>query len=199
MPMHDDEQTPPPLPVPPTTPGQLGRRESAWPTAIGVVGIVLGAFGIIGGVWGVVGWAFRGAFMGGMQDSMAGVLDVQNQFMPAMVTTSALLAVAAGLLLVGSIALLRRRPLARPLLTIWAGAKLVLVVAGTSVTASMLIAMFRAMRAASTGSGTPPPNFEVYMAAIAAFFSLVWGLPPPLFILIWFRRTRIRTEIAAWR
>jgi len=189
---------PPEHDAPPTVPGDLRERPTTWPTAVAILGIVYAVLGILGGIWSVIGWAFQGAFMGGAGGAMEDVHASQRGFMPAAIGTGILSALAAVLLLVGSIALLRRRPRARPLLLVWSVIQLAAAAAGAAVAVLMQRAMFDAMTE-SSGMPGPPAGLGVLIAAVTVFFTLLWGWTPAIFLLLWLNRARIKTEIATWR
>lgn len=199
--MQDQHETPPASPAPghetpPTTPGDLRDRPTTWPTAIGVVGIVLASLGILGGVWSVVGWVFNNAFMGAMGGQMEEFHRAQRHFMPLAMTSSVLNTLVAALLLVGSVALLKRRPRARPLLLGWAGIRLIVAAFAAVVTILMQRAMFEAMMESS--STTPPAGMTNLIAAVTAVFTILWGWTPAVFVLVWMNRRSIRSEVATW-
>ena len=110
------------------------------------------------------------------------------------------------MLLVGGIALARRRPWASGTLVAWAVLRIVQAIPAVLVGYFMQMAMFEAMEEAAASSGGGGGGFPTGMSSIMAAFGIVglviglliaWALPA--FVLIWFARSRIRAEVAEWR
>jgi hypothetical protein len=190
---------PGPPPAPPTLPGEIGARRTSWPTALGVIGIILGSLGVLNGVCGGIGAAVQGMFTFGGDETMELALQAQRRLMPWAVGAQAVSGLAALLLLFASIDLARRRRRSRQLLLVWALVNLVVALGAGLIAVLMQQAMFSAMASASGGGPAPPKAFMGIMGAFSIVFILLWGWGPSIFTLIWFMRGRIKDEVAGWR
>jgi hypothetical protein len=103
----------------------------------------------------------------------------------------------AGLLLAASIGLLRRRAWSVRAAIYWAAIKSVFAIGDTVVTT---ITFWRAIpwlqRQLPPGSLTPRVTGTLLAGVVS--ISLVLGLSTPVFVLVWFRRAKIRQEVATW-
>ena len=108
-------------------------------------------------------------------------------------TLMALLCIgAAGLLLAGGILLIKRRARAINALKIWAALRIPLVVAS----GALVLVTQNALREVREVLDAPSVPFAAVMAANV--FWLVFGCALPVFVLIWFARERVKTEIRRW-
>ncbi len=125
---------------------------------------------------------------------------ITSHIMLVIVAEAVKLALAIALLASG-VGLLRRRPGSVPLARVWAVAKIVATIVGTTL--GMWIQQ-DAIRAAVSGSNLPPnapANMPVFMmggAIIGGLFAIAWGCALPAFMLIWLSRGRVRAETARW-
>ena len=188
----------PPL-APPTQPGSLPvPQPEGWPTVIGVIAIVLGALGAIGGLWGLVAPAVMGNVLAAAPAVQRTSLAIMRKW-HGWTLTAALLGMGLAILLftVG-IGLLRRQRWSRKAGLIWAGLKMVLVVA-TSVMGSIIQReMFDFMSRQSTSAPAMSVRAQELMPALTLFAGLLWGWGLPVFLLIWFSRRKIKDGVAAW-
>lgn len=97
----------------------------------------------------------------------------------------------ACMLTAGGIGLLLRRRWAAGLLVWWAWLKIILSAASLLVTVPF---MLNAMD--QTGAGSPVPMMPIMMASLV--LGLLWAWALPVFIIIWFRRSATRGEVAGW-
>ena len=208
MPEHlqeDDDfpKTPPTQPATPATPPNGPSSRSNWPTALGVIGIVLGGLGVLGGLMGVVSNLL---FEDSLESLLSGTAPGQEALNAAFEITTqwrgwtigfALLGMAvAALLLAGGVLLLRRRRASVRALRIWAGAKIVLVVANAVIGIVIQQAIFKVML--RTLPGAAPEAFIGIFGIVSVIFALLWGLALPVFMAIWFARQKIKNEVALW-
>jgi hypothetical protein len=110
----------------------------------------------------------------------------------------------------GGVELTRRRPRAVRLLQGWAWSTMALALVGAASSCLMQIAqvdlMFNQMSTAGPGAATMPampPGMRTTMyatyIAMAIVMGLGWRWPLPIFFLaIWFRRAKVKEEVAAW-
>jgi hypothetical protein len=168
---------PPPPSAPPTVPGQLRapNREPSWPTAIGIIMIVLSIGSLVSSIWYVVIFAFfRGQTFGAMWASQISVV-------------GGLYVVAAGLgalLLVAAIFLLMRRAWTRPTLLLWAIGKILVSIAIAVATSEPYL------QASGPGS-TWMLVFQIV--------PVLWAIALPVFTLIWFTRRGVVETMRGWK
>ena len=201
---------------------------STWPTVIGAVTIVFGILAVLQGACGTAGGLFfTTAISGAMpvapsrtgddpaapgpnegSDDAAKAMHRQMKGMyPLMLLTS-----AGGLLLgaaelTGGIGVCRRRRWGVHTLTGWAVAKSLFVIATTLMMAGWQHQLMGGMFADFGRTGGSPDadrylqSFQAVMkwvAVLGAVVGIMFGLALPVFLLIWFNRTGVRSEIAAW-
>ncbi|UCC32567.1 MAG: hypothetical protein JSU86_09840 [Phycisphaerales bacterium] len=184
--------------TPPRVPGAIGgqAQPSGWPTAIGVIAIVLGGLGCLGGCWGAVSPLFMGVFVEMVPQSQAAMFDQFQEWGPWITVSSLVAAGLAVLLLADGIGILRHRRWAVRAAYCWAGLKMVYVVASTAWTFTMQQEQFQAMAQQNLpGIGG---GFFVAMGAFSVGFGIVWGWALPVFFLVWFSLPKIRREVAGW-
>ena len=193
----------PPTPAhpfaPPTERGEIVRPppRSSWPTVIGTISIIIGVLGALAGLWGAAAPFVIHSFAG----------KLHNQTFPGMETadawrvwTALLALVAVGLavlLLVAGIGLVRRRRPAARTATVWAILRMVLVVVQAGVSYQLAQQQFAEMQR--------DPNLRAMAAGFSGIVGtftvvaiLLWGWALPLFLLIWFHRRTIKTEVSTW-
>lgn len=200
-----DPTAPPPPPAPPahpptdphTMPAAV-RPPPTWPAAIGIVSIVLGSLGALGGCWGMIAPFMMGAIFDAMPDEAAAMTDVFQQWAWWMAITSLVgMGFAICLILVG-VGSLKRRPWTPRAVTGWSIAAIVYILIYAIGNFLMQQTQFEAM---ARQTGTMPPMSSVFFEAIPVFSAAVmilFGWSLPVFLLIWFRRPKIRSEIAGW-
>lgn len=120
------------------------------------------------------------------------------------------------LLLVSGILLIRRKPIARPLLITWSYARIVVGIGGAAVQTQMQREQYSAMlnaagdTIASTAgpSSTPspsPPDLSfvnnIFTGVMGAFFVIwvLWIVALPVLLLIWLNRDLVKADVATWR
>ncbi len=200
--MSDSEQQnviPSAQPVaPPTQPGAIAApvKRSTWPMVIGILAIVLGGGGFLTGAWGAISSVIFEKFMASIPQQRA-MLTVMQEWRAWNVASSLLTATAGVLLLIAGISLVMKRPRARKIITTWALIKIVAVVFTSILTVKVQEDMFAAMRQ----DPNMPPMGGTFYAAMGVFgmaVGLLWGWAFPIFVLIWFRRKKIKSEVAGW-
>ncbi len=178
--------------APPTRPDAMPVREtrSTWPTVLGVLAIILGGLGILSCAWLMVPTA--PGIESDPQPS-GGVLEAyQAASDPVWLGISAVQ-------LVGGIGLIRRRRWSRTVLQVWAVLTLVVAIVHAVLVPDMLAeTMAQQQSGSSGGPGAAPGAFEIvfYVFVLAG---MLFSAAPPVFVLIWFGRQKIRDEVAAWR
>jgi hypothetical protein len=195
------EAGPPPLPAaPPMVRGTapMYRPQSAWPTVIGVIGIILGACGALQGLFGLASVFFMSwliTIMPSAGGAAAGMQAMQDYWPLQAAAAIAALAVAL-MLIVGSAQLLKRQRHAARMLRVWAWSKCGLALATTGVQFVLQQVNLQAM--SSAGGPQLSGGVMTFFAVFGTIFSLGWLMLYPIFILIWLSRPAIRHDIESW-
>lgn len=191
--------TPFPSMSPPTAPDPNvhAQRSLNWPTVVGVITIVFGAGGVFFGVIGIITWSLlRGSAFFGPQ---AGAME---KYAPAMIALQVVYVLLAALLLTGGILLVMKRRKAVVPLLIWSYCKIVYgavygVVNGLIQQESMQTVWTQS--AAGPGAAPPPAvqaGFTTGVMIGSVAFMLIWSAILPVFLIIWFARRRVKTDVA---
>ena len=185
--------------IPPMEPGPIAipPRSSSWPMVIGVIAIVIGVLGQIGGIWGMVAVFFMDSMMSMVPASQrAEIVDSMKGTELLSVVCGILGIVLAVLLLVSGIGLTKRRPWSPKMCKVWAVLKMLLVVFTTVSGVMVQRSSFEAMSQQSNAPGFQQGMFIGML--IGTCFGLLWGWALPVFMLIWFSRSKIKEEVADW-
>lgn len=196
-------------PRPPQHPGELPAQQSAWPSVIGIIMIVLGSLGVAmyacGGVFTVLMPALMGAAAssGAQSDPiLAAQTDVTQRYLVWNLVNSIVLLALGIMLLTAGIGLLRRRAWSVGLGRGWAIGRIAWTIPATYMGYRVAIETFAAMEKASQESGQPmPPFFGVMMqggSIVGSAVGAIFVCALPVFVLIWFARGRVRSEVATW-
>lgn len=200
--MTEDHQNVPPIAVaPPTRPGMVAEppaRQSGWPKVIGIIAIVLGSLGILGAVYGAVSPLVMGPLARMMPAEHAAGVEAMQEFSVRVVLVSLLALAVAVWLLVGGIALVKRRRSSRKTCLTWAVVKMLFVVLNSVISYAMVEAQMEAMMQQSPNTPGMPAGFMSGFSAIGLVFGICWGWALPVFMLIWFSRGEIKAEVAQW-
>jgi hypothetical protein len=183
--------------APPTQAGPLGGplRPAGWPTAIGIIAIILGILDLLGGC--------MSAASPFMMNSMKGLMPAGYtiEYTPRLIAwtvgMSILLMILGGVLLSAGIGLLQRRAGAVRTVRAWAVAKILLTLVTVPVSYSIQQTMFESMRQ----QGMSPPGFAGFFAVLGPLsivLGLAWAWAFPVFVLIWLARGSSKAEIAKW-
>jgi hypothetical protein len=166
---------------------------SRWPVVFGVIGIITAVFGLLGGGCDMV----MPAGMVGCAGSASQSPDVPSAPQP----WSALLNVGdfflAGLLMAASVGMLRRRDWSVRAAVVWSWAKSVTAIGDSILTAVTFRRSEPLLRNLLPPEVLTPETINILLVG-AVCISLVLGLSTPVFVLVWFRRARIRAEVATW-
>lgn len=197
---------PPAVPVaPPTQAGALavGAGPPAWPKVIGVISIVLGAGGVLLWIWSLVAMLMVDTFV-----KVALQFGADPQAPPEMWTGGyygklvclyVVLLLLAGLLLAAGIGLVRSRPWGAKLSVWWAWGKLAASVAFVVASYQMQQTQMELMtRDPSFPGGGPGGGLMSVFVLLSMLASLIWFAAFPVFVLVWFARSRIKEQVANW-
>lgn len=184
---------------PPTVAGAIVRpaRESAWPTAIGVISIVFGALGVLWGLYGAATPWLASFFSGFTPDAPIDMFAAMRKWAWWLAGLNGACVLAAIALLIAGIGLLQHRAWAGAAIVIWAIVKIGLEVGLAIVTAAMQREQFQAI-AAGSRSGMPASIADsVSIVTLVLFIGMFCAFP--VFMLIWFFRRNVRETIAKWQ
>ena len=191
--MSDPESTPL---APPTQPGPIATpvARSSWATVIGTIAIVFGSLGSLQGVLGILSpltTAFFRPFM------FAGQAEAIEQSTVWNVGSGVAGLVIAVLLLVGGIRIVGRHRGAVVVLRGWAVAKILFILITTVVGYQLVQSQMEAFQNNPNLAGPGAPVFKT-VGAIGMVFGVVFLCSLPVFVLIWFSRSKIKDEVAGW-
>ena len=184
--------------APPTRPGPIvaPARPSTWPTVIGIIAIILGAGGILWGLWSALGPLLARWFEPFM---LEGQVEAMDEWMPWTSAASLLAAVTAIMLLAGGMKVIKRKTSAPRILCVWA---VVRIIGGLFTAIVGTMAQRAHIEAIQSEFDTTPmplgPAFFDVMLFVGIAVGLVWAWAPPVFMLIWFARKKIKDEVAGW-
>lgn len=201
----DPVATPPP--APPTKQGDFVpvKPPESWPTVIGVISIIFGSLGVLSNVCGGVFLFLSEPLMSLVPEEQASEMEAQmSSSMPYPFMQGGLMfieLVVSVLMLVGGIMLLRRRRAAAGLLFGTAWLDLVANTAGAAVGFLVMQAQMKAMQENAemaqqmpAGIGSLVQGAGGVMMFVQWVFLAIW----PVFVLIWFSRSKVRESVAAW-
>ena len=176
-------QAPPPL-----------VRASVWPTVVGVIGIIYASLGLFGTFCGLAFLFILLSYADWLESfgiSEQELQEMQASMSPVSWTVPASLAglALAILLFVGAVRLLRRQASGARLCTLWSWMIIPWTIIATVIT---LVFHFNAP-APSSGLG------QQMGTAIVTVITAVIGLAFPVFMVIWFSRATIKSQVAQWR
>jgi len=165
--------SPPHKPSEPHPPWVPPEKKPAWPTVIGVISIVFAGWGLVCAPLFIV-----------INLLNPRIIDSAPEWYGTYVIIHAFFGILLAVIhLIGGITLLKRRPASMTLLLTYA---CLAVVSGliacviTFITAGSMPAAFQAGR------------------RVGAFVGLLFGMAYPVFLLIWFSRTKIKQQVRQW-
>lgn len=204
-PLHD-----PPV-SPPTTPDSspydlpLSEQPSKWPTVIGIIAIVLASFGLLGAVcvFGsmfVPGMGFNPAMMPGGPGPANSSVDMAEwaDIMQFNNAVGGVMSLAFSVLeMIGGILLLERRRIAVSWLKAFAWLTIMLSI-GFQIW-SWSSGMMQQMMEFNAAIAGPGGRYAVIGGIGGVVCATVFGLAFPVFLLIWFSRSKVKAEVSTWR
>ncbi len=175
-----------------------------WPTVIGVLSIIFGSLASLQGFCGLLGLIAFSSLLSFLPQEVQDQMGTQMQssmpypgFQALQILTEFGVAI---LLLVGGIMLVRRKPKSRGVLTAFAWIDLLSNTYVAVLGYFVLQASMAAMKDNPQMQQVPPgmlgimQSLGVVMVPVGWLLSAIW----PVFLLIWFRRAKIRASMAAW-
>ena len=197
---------------PPIRAGALGviERPSVWPMVLGVISIVFGLgaaliYGICSPVMTLLMPLLADSFQGVPGAEMsAAQMEAMNDMKWPILGMNLLLGLVGAALLVAGIGMVRRRWWCMRWAVGWAIVKIIITIPNGLLGRHINKTQFEAMQeGAANTTGAPPPPAAMftamdYLSEIGIIISVIWSLALPIFFLVWFCRSKIRSEIAAW-
>lgn len=189
--MDENSALPPLPPAPPTVPGPVPQQktQSSWPVVLGTIAVVLATLSVL---------AILIAVVTPMLTSNYGEMfgeDFADQMRGLTLVGAVVSACVAVLLLAGGISLLRRRRRSIATIKIWAALKIIVTFVGTMYGLTHQ-PDYAAMNTQTPGG--PPVGLMQTFSTVGAVLGILWGCALPVFMLLWFRRSRIKEETAGW-
>jgi hypothetical protein len=184
-------------PAPPVQSVELAETPSKWPTVFGVVGIILAALGLLGGCCGVISplvWPRYIQWLESMEGVPEDSIAMAKAGMPpaAWVVPASLVGLALSvILMIGAIRLLRRLSSGVGLCKFWAW---------FNIPWSLVGFVVNLLLQARVPKGDQPIGAVGQYAGLVfgGCWVLLIGVGLPLFILYWFMREAVKSEIALW-
>ena len=180
--------------TPPTQAPPPPVRASVWPTVVGIIGIIYASLGLFGTFCGLAflfillsyadwleSFGISEQWMQEMQASMSPV----SWTVPASVAGLAL----ASLLFVGAVRLLRRQVSGAKLCALWSW-----IIIPWTIIATVITLVFHFNTPAPSGG----PGEQIGTAIVTVIGTVI-GLVFPVFVVIWFSRPTIKSQVAQWR
>ncbi|VAX38817.1 hypothetical protein MNBD_PLANCTO03-2166 [hydrothermal vent metagenome] len=208
-----DEQTPfeptefPDAEAPPTQAGDFVpvTPPEGWPTVIGVLSIIFGGLGVVGaGCGAIVMLAFPALINlmpeGPEREELEKSIGQGLHYVPLQIGSQLIEFVLAVILIVGGVQLLKRSRGAVKSLTVFAIGDLI------SNTLVLILGIMTAQAQAKMMAENPemqqvPQGAQGMMEALGVIGAVVtWVLSAiwPIFLLLWFRRAKIRASVESW-
>lgn len=191
---------PPPSPGPPRLPGTT----KGWPRTIGIIFLVLGILGIGSSLMGQVSYQVMTLTMKALENRGANPdrIAVYLEELKDLSTLSSIAQfITGGVLIWGAAFLLKQKRAASPILQLWAVAQ---ITAGSclnfrnlELTRAQLEIQSSANAIEESAAAVTGPLLST-VANMAAVGSFLWLLAPPLFLLVWLNRPKIREQVRSW-
>lgn len=163
-----------------------------WPKVVGIISIVLAGLGLLCGGCGVLSTIFMPQFMNQVAPDM-GPLPPTMQPGPLYIAIMVFSLLWSVLLLVAGITLLNRRPPARTMHLVWAAGSLVLFVIGVYNNFQIVAEMTQWAKDNPDSQFAQSFNPTVQLATGLGTLA-IFGLPWPVFCLVWFGFIKTRPE-----
>lgn len=182
-------------------------QTTQWPKTLGIISIVFGAFGAMVGFCGVIG----SAALGPISEAIAKFMPVNNSGpSPAetfeemqkmqgwIIFLNVLTVLIAILLIVGGAKLMKRQAQCRMMLLSWAALKILLAVIGSVLGYFSLQDTLAALEKSGVSNSPMSPVAIKLMNLFSMGFGFLWAIAGAVFIIIWFKREKIRSEVSSW-
>ena len=182
-------------------------QTTQWPKTLGIISIVSGAFGAMAGFCGVIGSAALGPISEAMAKFMpankggpspADTFEALQKMQGWMIANSVLTTLVAIFLIVGGTKLIKRQAQCRMMLLSWAALKILLAVIGSVLGYFSLQDQMAAIEKSGTATPAMSQSATQLMGLFSMGFGFLWAIAGAVFIIIWFKREKIRSEVSSW-
>lgn len=195
-----------PADAPPTRAGDFVplRPPEGWPTVIGVLSIIFGSLGSLQGFCGLLSLILMAVVVPLLPQEMKDQMGQQMQSSAPYPVPQALVTllelVGSVMLLVGGIFLVKRRAKAAGVLTAYAVVDLVANTCGSVLAYFALRAQMAHLQNDPQMQQVPSWMLNIMKNMGPVVIPIGWVLVSiwPVFLLLWFRRAKIRASMAAW-
>jgi len=175
--------------APPTVRGALPPRRPSWPTVIGIICLILGGMGVAQSALALVAPLLFMQWIGAFGPHNAAMPPTAYSSVAAFALSLANLLIPM-VLMAGGIQLLRWRRSAITLLRIYAVATIVVALCGT---AWLVLHATSSVHSATDDAASAA--FSEMMIIAGAVFGCGFAMILPVFLLVWFARAKIRSEV----
>ncbi len=194
--------TPPNFPI-----SGAPTQQTQWPRVLGTIAVVFGSCGALAGLCGLASVFAMGPFTKLMEKftpATAGEPTLEQTFAAMQkfaawnIATNIFAVLVAVLLIVGGARLIKRRAKCRATILCWCGLKFVVAVI------TLILGYFIGQeQSALKGSDDQQAAMVVSAmeqggAIVIQALTFLWLIALPVFMVIWFNRPRIRSEVARW-
>ncbi|MEI6878761.1 MAG: hypothetical protein WCL33_06980 [Planctomycetota bacterium] len=178
-----------------------------WPKTLGIISIVFGSFGAMAGFCGVIGSAALGPISEAMAKFMpagkngpspADTFEALQKMQGWMIANSVLTTLVAILLIVGGAKLMKRQAQSQMMLLSWAALKILLAVIASVLGYFSLQDQMAAVEKSGTATPAMSQSATQLMGLFSMGFGFLWAIAGAVFIIIWFKREKIRSEVSSW-
>jgi TRAP-type C4-dicarboxylate transport system permease small subunit len=115
-----------------------------------------------------------------------------------MIFLNVLTVLIAILLIVGGAKLMKRQAQCRMMLLSWAALKILLAVIGSVLGYFSLLDQIAAVEKSGTATPAMSQSATQLMGLFSMGFGFLWAIAGAVFIIIWFKREKIRSEVSSW-
>jgi len=180
---------------PPVSPAEMPPAQSAWPTVLGILCVVIGVMGFL--MYGVNAAFGMMAFQSKANPTYETMLEVSEKHDWAIrATSSGSMLLSVGLF-VGGVHLVRRKAAGLRILAVWSVLKIIAAFGFGAINYFVQREMTAAVLASTQATGLSDELVGLF-AMLSYIFGVLWMSALPVFLLIWFRRLAIAEETKGW-
>jgi hypothetical protein len=188
--------------APPVAPGpvEAAPRQSNWPTVLGIIACVLGGLAALGGCFGAGSLTIVRMMANAVPPEEAEAFRMMTQNMWFYALNAILYLVLGGLLAIGGVGLLMRRPWSRPTILLWSVLKILYAFGSSIVNYQVQMHWAEAMQndPSMQGMGGMMTMMMGVFGIAGIVIGILWYSALPVFMIVWFMRRTVRTEVRSW-
>lgn len=194
----NENPIPPTIMPPPLDMAPLAKPPSNWPKVLGILMIVFGSLGALGNCWGVAVPFVMPFFRNMMPKGQPDVFEIFDDWQIWIVGNAVISLVLSTLLIILGVGLLKRRHWTVGICPYWSIVKILVVISEATLQYKMNVDQMQTISQQTPGMPGINPGVSSAIGIFSFVVTLLWGCTLPVFLLIWFKRSKIRTETAAW-